>query len=178
MYEVYLFKILFVTSIIFIGLMGQRIINKILDVYNEKVASKTKTKLDDELIPLIRRLSGIGIWIISIIIILSDFGVNVLGIYAGLGIGSMITVMCVKESIINIIAGITIMFDRPFRVGDRVKLHTGDKGYIHRIGLRRTQICIPDDDKIGYKSILVIPNRDISKFKIYNYTFAEELEND
>ncbi len=181
MYEIYLHKILFVALVMFSTLMGLRVLNKVLDVYSEKIASKTKTTLDDELLPLIRRLLNMGVWVASGITILSNFGFSVLQIYAGLGVSSMITAMCIKESIMNIIAGITIMFDRPFRMGDRIKLHTGDKGYVHKIGLRRTQICIPDDNQDsskGFKSILVIPNKDISKYKIYNYTFAEELENE
>lgn len=178
MNESILYPILFVTVTLFVTLMGNRIVNKILDYYHRKIAKRFPAKFSD-LLPLIKRIFNICLWVWCVITIATYFKFNIIGIYAGLGLGSLVTAMIVKESITNIIAGITIMFDRPFREGDEVKLHTGDKGHIHSIGLRRTQICIPrKEGRIGFESILIIPNKDISRFKIYNYTLAEELENE
>ena len=173
--NIILHKALFVAIVLFISFIGNVLINMILEVYKKKIAVKTATKNDDELIPLIKRVLGLLIWIVGGIFILTEFGVNVKGLYVTAGASSICTAMLLKDSITNIVAGVTIMFDRPFRVGDSVKLHTGDIGVVLKIGLRRTNVLIPRmSDKS--KSVLVIPNKDLSTAKVYNYTLAKELE--
>jgi MscS family membrane protein len=179
MLEIILHNALFVSLVLFTTLMGNRIINMLLDIYYCKVAKRTLTKFDDEILPLVKRLFNLGIWASGLCVIALNFGMNVTGLYAGLGISSLVIAMIVKESSSNIIAGITIMFDRPFKVGDQIKLPSGDFGYVLDIGLRRTRIEIhSDEQKIGPQSILVITNKDISKCKIYNYTLLQELQDE
>ena len=115
---------------------------------------------------------GIFVWGIGCVLVLIEFGVNITGLYATLGVGSVCSAMLIKESVSNIVAGVTIMLDRPFRVGDKVKLHTGDIGEIIKIGLRRTKVLISGEEN----SILIMPNKQLSNAKVYNYTFAKEIE--
>lgn len=177
MYEILIHKALFVFIVLSFSFIGNYVINKILNIYKTKIAKKTKTKHDDELVPLIKRLLGFLIWGIGIILILIEFGINITGLYATVGAGGLVISMLIKDSIANIVAGVTLMFDRPFRVGDMVRLVEGDIGEIIKIGLRRTHVLIPrGNDKA--KCILVIPNSDLSKAKVYNYTLAKELEDE
>lgn len=171
-------KALFVFIVLSLSFIGDYSVRKLLKFYKYKIANKTKTKNDEELVPLIQRLLGLFIWLIGIVLILVEFGVNVTGLYATLGAGSLATAIVVKDSVANIVAGVTLMFDRPFRVGDDVKLHTGDVGKIIKIGLRRTNVLIPRGNDERSKSILVIPNSQLSKAKVYNYTLAKELNNE
>jgi small-conductance mechanosensitive channel len=174
-YEPLLIDALFLTIAIFLTLMAGRIVNKLCSLFYIKVAKKTKTTFDDEFLPLVRRILNIGIWVFFIFVISAWFNVNIMGIYAGLGIGSLITVIFVREGITNIISGITIMIDRPFRAGDTIKLPSGDFGIVLDIGLRRTKMSILDEVKRdGPKSILVIANKEVSKCKVYNYTYLKE----
>jgi MscS family membrane protein len=176
MLEVILHNVLFVALILFSTLIGNRLINKILDIYYSKVVERTRTKFDEEVFPLVKRLLNIGVWAMGLCTIALNFGMSMEGLYAGLGIGSIFMAMLIRESLSNIVAGVTLMLDRPFTVGDQVKLCSGDFGFVLEIGLRRTKIEIhKDDQKIGPQSILVIPNKDISKSKVYNYTLLKEL---
>lgn len=177
MFEVYLWKSLYIAGILFVSFLSHFAVNSILTLYSDKIIKKTKTKFDEELYPLIKRLLGILIWCTGFTIILFEFGILDLSkLAATVGISSILIAMLVKESIANIVAGITIMFDRPFRVGDKVKLSSGDVGEILKIGLRRTHILIPRTTE--EVSILIMPNKDLTKSKIYNYTYAKELQNE
>lgn len=170
MFNIYLLKILFILGICSVSFIVQFIVNSVL--------KKTATKFDNEFLPFIQRVLGLTIWCIGLTIILFDFGIiNLSSLVATAGIGSIFIAMLIKESVSNIIAGITIMFDRPFRVGDTIKLTTGDLGEVLKIGLRRTHILIPRTKDEG-KSVLVIPNKDLTKAKVYNYTFAKDIDNE
>ena len=172
--NIILHKALYVLIVIALSGLGSLVIKRILNIYKLRIAKRTKTKHDDELIPLIQRLLGIGVWVVGIMLILIEFGVDVTALYATAGVSSICTAMLLKDSITNVVAGVTLMFDRPFRVGDKVKLHTGDVGEIIKIGLRRTNVLIPRTKDIG-KSVLVIPNKSLSSAKVYNYTLAQEV---
>lgn len=177
MFEVYLWKSIYVIGILFASLVSQFLVNAVLNFYSDKILKRTKTKFDEELYPLIKRLLNIVIWCTGLIIILFEFGVLDLSkLAATVGISSILIAMLVKESVSNIVAGITIMFDRPFRAGDKIKLSSGDVGEVLKIGLRRTHILIPRTTE--EVSILIIPNKDLTKSKIYNYTYAKELKNE
>lgn len=170
MFESYLMKTLFIIGACSASFITQCIVNTIL--------KKTATKFDNEFLPFIKRVLGIAIWCAGFVAILFEFGViNISGLVTTAGVGSILIAMLIKDSVSNIVAGITIMFDRPFRVGDKIKLSSGDVGEVIKIGVRRTHILIPIE-KDESKSILVMPNKDLTKAKIYNYTFAKDIDNE
>ncbi|MCD6583394.1 MAG: mechanosensitive ion channel [Candidatus Omnitrophica bacterium] len=146
----------------------QRVIGGIFSWYEKKVALQTKTRLDEELIPLLRRTAKIGLWVISLLIILPLFGVNITALVTTLGVGSLAIALAAQDTIANIIAGFMIMIDRPFRIGDRIKLPTGEEVTVLDIGIRRSKFSLDD------QAIIIVPNLELSKNKIVNFTYAEE----
>jgi len=145
--------------------------NKVLALYHKHVVHRTKTKFDDEFIPLIKRVLGIIIWAIGLGHILLHYGIDerILSvIVGGITAGFM---LCVKRAIADILGGITIMFDKPFRVGDTVKLSSGEIGEVINIGVRRTYIRVKDKRKRG---ILIHTNSALKNMRIINFTYAEE----
>jgi len=158
---------IFVISISFIV---QRFVGSVLTWYGQYVASKTTTEFDDNLIPLVRKTVKIVIWVIAFIVILPFYGVNISALIATLGVTSLAIALAAQDTIANIIAGFLIMVDIPFRIGDRIKLPSGEDVEVLDIGVRRSKFV--SEDK---KRVLIVPNLDLSKSKIVNYTYAEEL---
>jgi MscS family membrane protein len=66
------------------------------------------------------------------------------------------------------IAGFVIMIDRPFRVGDRIELPTGQIGDVHKIGLRSTGIMNFENN------LIIIPNAELAKGRIVNISFPND----
>ena len=146
----------------------QRVVGAILLWYRENVAVKTVTCLDDELIPLVRRTSNVFIWIVAFLVILPFFGVNISALVAALGVSSLAIALAAQDTIANIIAGFMIMIDRPFRIGDEIKLSSGDVVKVLDIGVRRSKFISQDE------AIVIIPNLELSKSKIVNYSYGKE----
>ena len=146
----------------------QRVVGAILLWYRENVAVKTVTCLDDELIPLVRRTSNVFIWIVAFLVILPFFGVNISALVAALGVSSLAIALAAQDTIANIIAGFMIMIDRPFRIGDEIKLSSGDVVKVLDIGVRRSKFLSQDE------AIVIIPNLELSKSKIVNYSYGKE----
>ena len=160
-------KVFFIVSVAF---FVQRVVHGALSWYSENIAKFTKTRLDDELIPLFRRASNILIWAIALLVILPVFGVNISALVTTLGVSSLAVALAAKDTIANIISGLMIMIDRPFRPQDKIKLPTGEVVEVLDIGVRRSKFLSDDG------SIVIVPNMDLSKSRIVNYTYGKERE--
>ncbi len=154
--------------IICISLIIQKVVGAILIWYKESIASKTPTKLDDKLIPLAHRSLKLVIWILAFLIMLPLYGVNISALIAALGVGSLAIALAAQDTIANVISGFMIMVDAPFKIGDKIKLPSGENVEVLDIGVRRSEFLSED------KAIIIVPNLDLSKSKIVNYTYGEE----
>ncbi len=131
-------------------------------------AAKNKTSFDRAQSLLIKRVVTFFASSISIIIILDLFGQNITSLLTILGIGSLAIGLASQDTIANIISGYTIMLDHPFRLGDRIKLQSGEEGDVYEIGVRSTKILDFDNN------LIVVPNSELVKTRIINYSAPHE----
>lgn len=159
---------LYFLTTVFVIYWVQKLVGAGLGWYRDTIAIKTRTSLDDEFIPLFSRVGRTVIWVIGAIIILSRFGVDTKAIIASLGVGSLAIALAAQDTIANIIAGFLIMVDRPFRIGDEIKLPSGEKVKVLDIGIRRSKFLSEEN------AIIIMPNLELSKSKIVNFTYGKE----
>jgi small-conductance mechanosensitive channel len=141
----------------------------VLDYVERDLIKRTESKLDDMVLPLINKTVSFLVYVFAVIIALDQLGIEVLPFVAGLGIVGLAIGLAAKDTIANVIAGISIMIDRPFVVGDRIELWSAPKqaatwGDVMEIGLRSTKIRTTDN------ILLIIPNSEIARRDIINYT--------
>ena len=116
-------------------------------------ASLTENKSDDQLVPFLKELFKTIVVFIGFFTLLGFvFEVNVLTLITGLGIGGIAIALAAKESLENLIGSFTIFLDKPFTVGDLVKVD-GVEGTVEKVGFRSTRIRTME------KTMAVIPNR-------------------
>ncbi|MEE1947284.1 mechanosensitive ion channel family protein [Pedobacter sp. KR3-3] len=116
-------------------------------------AMKSNNKADDQLVPFLKELFKFIVCFIGFFVLLGYvFEVNALSLITGLGIGGIAIALAAKESLENLIGSFTIFMDKPFTVGDLVKVD-GVEGTIEKVGFRSTVLRSTD------KTTIVIPNR-------------------
>jgi small-conductance mechanosensitive channel len=114
---------------------------------------------------LVNRIISIVIISVSAVIVLDRFGMNITSILTVLGAGSLAIGFAAQDTLSNMISGFIIMIDRPFRVGDRIRIPTGEVGDVFEIGLRSTKILDFDNN------LVVVPNNDLVNTRIVNYGY-------
>lgn len=141
-----------------------RFAGSIIEEYLVPIAEDPAHKrLDNTLIPIIRRgVLGV-IWGIGGMMALRNVGVDVGALIAGLGIGGLAFALAAQDTIKNIFGGITIFTDRPFRIGDRIKVD-GFDGMVEDIGIRSTRLRTLE------RRLVTIPNYKIVEASIENIT--------
>lgn len=153
-----IFKVLYLlnTSWIIINFLDAIILN-----YITPVVSKTKSELDDHLVPILRRLIKAVIWLIILIMIIKNFGFDVSALLTGVGLGGLAFALAAQDLLSNLFGGIAILSDKPFKIGDRIRVGQNE-GWVKEIGLRTTRITTLDGTE------LIIPNSDIAKTVLEN----------
>lgn len=136
-----------------------------VDVIAERMAAKatlTESKLDDQLVPLIRKTLKIITVVAGVLFILQNLDVNIGSLLAGLGIGGVAVALAAKDTVANFFGSITIFADRPFQIGDWVVVD-GCEGIVEEVGFRSTRI------RTFYNSLVTIPNAKFMETAIDNY---------
>ncbi len=111
-----------------------------VEVFLKKWTAKTPTELDDELVPIIRKALRVFVFIVLILFIAQNiFKWNIGALVAGLGIGGLAFALAAQDALKNVFGSIVIFADRPFHMGDRVKI-SGHDGAIDQVGFRSPRI--------------------------------------
>ena len=128
-----------------------------------RVSKKTGTLLDDQLILFIGKFIKTGILAMGGVIIIREWGYDIAGLLAGLGLGGLAVALAARETIANLFGSITIMTDRPFSVGDWIETpHV--EGIVEEIRLRSTLV------RTFSHTLVTIPNSVLANSAITNWS--------
>lgn len=130
--------------------------------YMTAVTARTETKLDDQLVPLVRKTLRFFIVVMGVILILQNNGYNVASLIAGLGIGGLAVALAAKDTLANFFGSITIFADKPFRIGDWITVGNVE-GVVEEVGFRTTRV------RTFYNSLVSVPNSSIATSDIDNF---------
>jgi len=147
--------ILFFTSLFF------RLIDFISEIYIRK-----ESNLNRELVPILKKFIKLFIFIIAFIVILEKTGFDITSLVAGLGIGGLAFALAAKDILSNLFGGVSILIDKPFQIGQRIKF-MGIDGFIDEIGIRTTKIKTLDGTQV------IIPNAKFTDNMIENVSREE-----
>jgi small-conductance mechanosensitive channel len=141
----------------------------ILQTIEKRIVNKTETKVDNVIFDLLTRFVGVIIYAVAIILALDLLGINVMPFVAGAGVLGIAIGFAAKDTLSNLIAGVLLIIDRPFEIGDRIEVWTAPVGSstwgdVIDIGIRATKIKTTDN------IVIIIPNNEIMKRDIINYT--------
>ena len=114
------------------------------------------------LLPVLRKSVQILIATFAGLAVLHSFGVNVIAVLAGLGVGGIAVALAAQKTVENFIGGITLYADQPVRVGEFCRFG-GTVGTVEEVGLRSTRVRTLE------RTIVTIPNSEFSNFQIENF---------
>lgn len=149
--------IIFFCGLFFAGLLG-RLVKK----------SLTRFKLEQPVELLLVRVSKLIVVLLTGILTISKMGVDIAPLVAGVGVVGVGVGLATQGVLANLVAGLLIIFSKPFRVGEFIDL-VGEAGVVHMIDLFSTKLMHAD------KSIVVIPNRKIVGEIVHNYGLIRQL---
>jgi len=134
----------------------------VLEAFLKRWTSKTQTQLDDELVPIIRKtLRVVVVIIVGLFIVQNIFGQEIGPMLAGLGLGGLAFALAAQDSLKNLFGSVTIFADRPFQIGERVKIGEHD-GVVEEVGFRSTRV------RTLTGHLVTIPNSKVADLPVEN----------
>jgi small-conductance mechanosensitive channel len=158
-----------VLIILLLTWVSYHIFRRVLIQYGKSLARKTKSTLDDRLVPIIDKIGAVVIVIVGFVFVIQYFGYDITFFIAGLGVLGLIIAFAAQDTLSNFFSGIHIMLDRPFSVGDRLVLESGETCRVLDVGLRSTKLY-----DISAHNIIILPNNKVASMKILNETRPDE----
>ncbi len=139
---------------------------RLVDVFMlamERLSEKTESKLDDQIVPLVRKTFKVVIGVTVFVMTVDTLGYSITGMIASLGVGGLAIALAAQDTVANLFGSVVIFTDRPFQVGDWVEFD-GIQGDVEEVGFRTTRIRRFD------KSLVTVPNSTFSKTAITNHS--------
>ena len=125
-------------------------------------ADRTASRFDDLLVPFFDKSAKVVIVALGIVFVADVFGVSPASLLAGLGIGGLALALAAQDTVKNLFGSITIIFDRPFEIGDDVKIGADISGTVEAVGFRSTRLRTFDH------TLLTVPNGNLISANIDN----------
>ncbi len=142
-------------------LIAVRVVDVIANYFSTRAAD-TASKLDDQVIPLTSRAVKTGVWIVGIVFVVQNLGIDVGSLMAGLGIGGLAFALAAKDTVENLFGSLTIFTDRPFQIGDWVIIDGNIEGVVEEVGFRSTRI------RTFHNSLISVPNAKVANCTVDN----------
>ncbi len=112
-------------------------------------------------------LKGV-ILVVGFLIVLSLLGISITPLLTALGVGGLAVALALQDSLANFFAGLHILLERSVRVGDFIKLESGEQGYVKDITWRTTRVRMLGNNEV------IIPNSKLSQSIVTNYYLPEK----
>ncbi|MHB8253997.1 MAG: mechanosensitive ion channel family protein [Acidiferrobacter sp.] len=141
-----------------IAIWGNTLIRAGVDHYKTRILDAERTTT----IITLGFIATLLLWILLTLAALDHLGVDVTALLAGLGIGGVALALAVQTTLADILASLSIMFDKPFVLGDFIAIDTFS-GTVERIGLKTTHLRSPSGEQI------ILSNSDLVKSRVRNY---------
>ena len=136
-----------------------------VDILGGHIAANKEVRIthfDDVLIPLLRTILRVFVVLVAVLLVLDLMGYKPMTVLGVLGIGGVALAFAAQDTLGNFFGSITVLFDRPFGIGDWIVL--GDvEGMVERVGFRSTRV------RTFYNSVITIPNSKMVNTQLDNY---------
>ena len=151
--------LLFTSNVITITRVLARTVDGVVTMYFERSNKDLpKTTLLNNI------LIGV-IYVMGVLVILQYYGISIAPILTAAGVGGMAVALALQETLANIFAGLHLILSKQIRIGDYIRLGTGEEGRVTDIAWRFTTI-VP----VGASNTVVIPNKTIAGANITNFS--------
>jgi small-conductance mechanosensitive channel len=142
----------------------QRVLSAFLKWYGAETAARMGGRVDEKLMPLIRRFLIAVVYAIGGLLILDNIGVQLSPLLAGLGLGGLAVALALQPTLSNLIASAFMVADGSLAVGEFIEVQGGPSGTVLDVGWRSTKIRTPTNN------LVIIPNSKLADSIVTNFS--------
>jgi MscS family membrane protein len=146
-----------------LSFMVLKSIDVLIEYWRQRIPNRDDRVFNDQLFPVLSKTVKAFIIIVAVLVTCQNVGLNITTMLASLSIGGLALGLAAQDTVANLFGAVAVFVDKPFRVGDRIKLDSID-GVVESIGLRSTRVRSQD----GF--LITVPNKTMGNATITNVT--------
>jgi small-conductance mechanosensitive channel len=127
-------------------------------VFTELGKRLDKIGKSDDAIPFLENLAKVTLFAVTTLVFLSTWGVNITPLLASAGVAGLAVAFAAKDTVANLFGGISVFFDKPYKVGDYVIVDDKYRGEVIQIGMRSTKIKTRDNVLLTAPNSVMVTN--------------------
>ena len=155
-------KTLLVLWILSFTIMSMRIAGSLVHFYGGQIPGALPVTT------LTQNLAQLGVVILGVVLLLRGLGLEITPILTALGVGGLAVALALQDTLNNLFSGFYVAVARQIRLGDYIKLNTGEEGYVTDIGWRSTSI------RALANNMIIVPNAKLAQAIVTNYHLPEK----
>jgi MscS family membrane protein len=161
--QAYLSKGLIVIVASSLTYLALKLVDLMVGLWRQRVSAGADKSFDAQLFPVVSKSLKVFVVIVAVLVTASNLHIDITGALASLSVGALAVGLAAQDTLANLFGAIAVYMDKPFRIGDRIKLE-GVDGVVESIGLRSTRVRSTDGHHV------TIPNKTMGNATITNVT--------
>ena len=125
-------------------------------------ARRSENRFQDQLVPFVTKTLKLAVGAFGAVFLIARLGGDVTALLAGLGLSGLAVALAAQDLLKNLFGSITVLLDRPFRVGDWIRIGEVE-GVVEEVGFRSTRV------RTFYASLITLPNARLIDASVDNY---------
>ena len=154
-------RTLLILTILSLTMMAARLTGDLIRFYGSRVQGAMPVTT------LTQNVAQLFVVLVGVLLLLHQFGVSVTPILTALGVGGLAVALALQDTLSNLFAGLYVSVAGQVRLGDYIKLNTGEEGYVTDVSWRSTTIRA-----LG-NNLIIIPNAKLAQAVVTNYSLPE-----
>jgi small-conductance mechanosensitive channel len=160
--EAWLSRVLIVLVVLSLTVMASRLAGSLIRHYGAEIPSALPVTT------LTQNLAQLAVVLLGILVLLNQLGIPITPILTALGVGGLAVALALQDTLSNLFAGFYMSIAGQVRLGDYIKLNTGEEGYIADISWRSTTI------RALANNLVIVPNNKLAQAIVTNYHLPEK----
>jgi MscS family membrane protein len=152
--------------------LALKCIDWVMKYWRYRAASDADRSFNEHLYAVVSKSVKIFVIVVAVLLTSQNLGLNITSVLASLSIGALAVGLAAQDTLANLFGAIAVFLDKPFQIGDRIKLDGGVDGVVESIGLRSTRVRHQD----GY--LITVPNKTMGNATITNIARRPTLKTD
>ncbi|MBI2927788.1 MAG: mechanosensitive ion channel family protein [Verrucomicrobia bacterium] len=169
--QVFLSKGLIVIVAFSITYMVLKLVDLLMGYWKQRAVREEDKSFDEQLFPIVRKSLKVVVVVVAVLVTSQNLGINITGLIASLSVGGLALGLAAQDTLANLFGAVSVFMDKPFRIGDRIKIDTID-GTVEAIGLRSTRVRNLD----GH--LITVPNKTMGNTAITNVTRRPNIKSE
>jgi MscS family membrane protein len=149
--------------------LAVKLVNLVLDLWQQRHAHEADRKFNDQLFSMIRRTLNAFVVVVAILVTAQNVGVNITAVITSLSIGGLAVGLAAQDTLGNLFGAIAVFADKPFHVGDQIRL-ADTEGIVESVGMRSTRL------RNSEGHLVAIPNKTVGNATIVNITKRSNIK--